>query len=89
MCSFHSSLPATDDYDGHLVFRGILFALAFEAGVACLSRMGGDMTKKEFARYRAIILELSDLSRNGWSNALPSDYAPLEAEFRALAGRRR
>ncbi len=43
------------------------------------------LTKKEQARYRAIVRQLSDLSRRGWSQATHADYAPLEAELRALA----
>lgn len=44
------------------------------------------MTKRAMrARYRAIVHELSRLSRVGWALAKPSDYLPLEAELRALA----
>lgn len=43
------------------------------------------LTKKEQARYRAIIRQLSDLSKNGWSQATHPDYEPLEKELRALA----
>jgi hypothetical protein len=42
------------------------------------------LTKKQRARRSAIIAELCRLSRNGWANALPCDYVPLEAELRAL-----
>lgn len=35
-------------------------------------------------RRISIIKQLSDLSRDGWSNARPCDYEPLEAELRAL-----
>jgi hypothetical protein len=41
------------------------------------------MSKKQ--RRTAIIKALSDLSRNGWANARPYDYEPLEAELRKLA----
>jgi hypothetical protein len=43
------------------------------------------LTKKEQARYRAIVAELSRLSRNGWEKATHDDYAPLETELAALA----
>ena len=36
------------------------------------------MTKKQ-KRRSEIIKELTRLSRNGWANALPVDYEPLEA----------
>lgn len=42
------------------------------------------MTKKQAARAREIIRELTRLSRNGWRDAKPSDYLPLEGELRAL-----
>lgn len=44
-----------------------------------------NLTKKEQARYRAIVRELSRLSRNGWDRTTHVDYEPLEAELRALA----
>ena len=44
-----------------------------------------NLTKKEQARYRAIIRELSRLSRNGWDRATHVDYEPLEAELKVLA----
>lgn len=34
-------------------------------------------------RRLQIIRMLCDLSRNGWVNAKPEDYEPLEAELRA------
>lgn len=43
------------------------------------------LTKKEQARYRAIVRELSRLSRKGWSRATHVDYEPLEKELNALA----
>ena len=42
-------------------------------------------TKKEQSRYRAIVRQLAELSRDGWSKALPVDYVPLEIELRTLA----
>ncbi len=45
---------------------------------------GRGMTKKEQARYRAIVRELSRLSRNGWDRATHGDYEPLEKELAAL-----
>lgn len=42
------------------------------------------MTKKEKARFSGIVRELSALSRDGWRHATSVDYAPLEAELRAL-----
>lgn len=36
------------------------------------------------ARKAAIIRQLADLSRNGWANATPADYEPLEAELRSM-----
>lgn len=46
------------------------------------------LTKKEQARYRAIVRELSDLSRGGWKHARPCDYALLERELDALIAKR-
>ncbi len=43
------------------------------------------MTKKERARYSAIVRQLSDLSRNGWDRTTHDDYEPLERELNALA----
>lgn len=45
------------------------------------------MTKRDQARRRAIIAELSRLSRNGWRDARPCDYLPLERELAALQDR--
>jgi hypothetical protein len=42
------------------------------------------MKKQQRQRRSAIIAELSRLSRDGWANARPCDYQPLEAELRAL-----
>jgi hypothetical protein len=42
------------------------------------------LTHRDRARRSAIIRELSDLSRNGWSQARPCDYQPLERELEAL-----
>jgi hypothetical protein len=42
------------------------------------------MTRKQRARRSAIIAELCRLSRNGWRDAKPVDYLPLEAELRAI-----
>lgn len=40
------------------------------------------------ARRRAIIKELSDLSRGGWANARSCDWEPLERELAVLNARR-
>ena len=45
------------------------------------------LTKKEQARCRAIVRELSRLSRNGWDRATHVDYEPLEAELNVLASK--
>ena len=46
------------------------------------------MTRKQArARRRAIIAELSRLLRDGWANARPCDYPPLEAELKTLESR--
>lgn len=37
------------------------------------------------ARASAIRTELVKLSRNGWRNAKPCDYLPLEIELRILS----
>jgi hypothetical protein len=42
------------------------------------------LTKKERARYSAIVRQLSAMSSNGWDRATHDDYAPLEAELAAL-----
>ena len=43
------------------------------------------MSKGRSRKRRSdIIKQLSDLSRNGWANAHPCDYEPLEAELREL-----
>jgi hypothetical protein len=39
---------------------------------------------KQIRRRSQIIRILSDLSRNGWANARPADYQPLEAELAAI-----
>lgn len=41
------------------------------------------MSKKQKRRIE-LIKALSDLSRNGWANAKPYDYQPLEAELAKL-----
>lgn len=35
-------------------------------------------------RRSALIKVLCELSRDGWRNAIPADYLPLEAELRLL-----
>jgi hypothetical protein len=40
--------------------------------------------KKAEKRRREIIRTLCDLSREGWKNAKPYDYEPLERELREL-----
>jgi len=43
------------------------------------------MTRKQMQKRRAaIVTELCKLSRNGWRDAKPCDYQPLEAELRTL-----
>lgn len=42
------------------------------------------MTKAQKKRRIEIIKQLSDLSKNGWANARPCDYEPLERELREL-----
>lgn len=39
---------------------------------------------KLLKRRSVIIKELSDMSRDGWKNARPTDYLPLEAELREI-----
>lgn len=48
----------------------------------------GKFTKLDHARMLLLINELARLSQNGWRNAKPSDYLPLEAELRELLTRR-
>jgi hypothetical protein len=43
-------------------------------------------TKKQRQRRRQIVRELSQLSRDGWRDAKPCDYEPLERELRMLGG---
>lgn len=46
------------------------------------------MTNK--AKRKAVILKsLSDLSRDGWANARPEDYKPLEKELESLREKER
>jgi hypothetical protein len=42
------------------------------------------VNKRDAARSRIIISELTKMSRNGWRDARPSDYRPLEAELHKL-----
>lgn len=43
------------------------------------------MTKAQIKRRRmALIHVLSELSKDGWRNAIPADYVPVEAELRSL-----
>lgn len=44
-------------------------------------------TKALAARRREIIRALAELSRNGWANARPYDYEPLERELREIEAR--
>lgn len=46
------------------------------------------MTRDQKKRRTAIIKELSRLSRNGWRDARPCDYEPLEREIRNLTDQR-
>jgi hypothetical protein len=43
------------------------------------------LSKKQQARYRAIVRTLSQLSSIGWSHATHPDYEPLEKELAQLA----
>ena len=45
------------------------------------------LTKKEKARYRAIIRQLSDMSYRGWDKHSHVDWEPLEAELTILANK--
>ena len=42
------------------------------------------MNKRDAARSSVIIRKLTKMSRNGWRDARPSDYRPLEIELRKL-----
>jgi hypothetical protein len=42
------------------------------------------LTPEQIERRRKIIAQLCELSCNGWRNAKPCDYQPLEAELRRL-----
>ena len=46
-------------------------------------------TKRDGARYRVIIAELTHMSRDGWRTAHCDDYLPLERELAILAAKRR
>lgn len=39
---------------------------------------------KTTKRRREIVAQLAELSRNGWENARPCDYEPLEQELADL-----
>lgn len=43
------------------------------------------LTKREQARYRAIMRRLAQLSSNGWDRASHPDFEPLEIELEMLA----
>jgi hypothetical protein len=43
-----------------------------------------NLTKKEQARYRAIVQQLSRMSSRGWERATHPDYEPLERELQEL-----
>lgn len=45
------------------------------------------MTKRDKQRRTEIIRQLAELSRNGWANARPCDYEPLERELREIEAR--
>ena len=47
------------------------------------------LTKADRKRLSLIIAELCKLSRNGWRNARPVDYQPLEKEFHELVAKGR
>jgi hypothetical protein len=46
------------------------------------------ISKRDLSRMRLLINELCGMSRNGWANARPEDYLPLEAELRQLLSRK-
>lgn len=41
-------------------------------------------TTKTTERRREIVRQLSELSRNGWQNAIPADYEHLERELHEI-----
>lgn len=45
------------------------------------------LTKKEQARYRVIVRQLSKLAAAGWSSNTHPDFEFLEAELSALAAK--
>jgi hypothetical protein len=45
------------------------------------------LTSAEKKRRDEILSQLVELSRNGWRNARPSDYEPLERELREIETR--
>ena len=47
--------------------------------------MSKRLTSKQRKRRSEITTELSRLSRNGWANAKPADYQPLERELDGLS----
>jgi hypothetical protein len=44
-------------------------------------------TKEQNRRRRTLIRELCELSRDGWQNAKPYDYLPLERELKSIGSR--
>ncbi len=43
------------------------------------------MTLSQMRKRRSIIVrQLCEMSRNGWKDAKPCDYLPLEAELRTI-----
>jgi hypothetical protein len=45
------------------------------------------LTRKDRKRLAEINHQLARLSRNGWQNAIPADYVPLEKELLEIIGR--
>jgi hypothetical protein len=46
--------------------------------------IGKRQAARDLKRRSEIIRELCNLSRDGWANAKPCDYEPLERELREL-----
>jgi hypothetical protein len=62
--------------------------MSLRSAIAAGQRNEKRQLKALMARRSVIVAELSKLSRNGWANARPVDYQPLEAELRAINARR-
>jgi hypothetical protein len=69
-------------YLAHMLIPWLLTVAVIAALMSCHRRH--QMTKAQAKRRSEIVRALSDLSRNGWANALPCDYEPLERELRII-----